>query len=236
VALTTIADLFGERYGEGAPGVLALHGWGRDHTDFTAVLGGIPSIAIDLPGFGASAVPAAPMGSEGYADAVVPVIDGFAQPPVVVGHSFGGRVAVLLASRRLVSGLLLIGTPLLRIAPRRPPPMGYRLTKRFRFLLGEERLERVRRHYGSADYRSATGVMRDVLVKTVNESYERVLPTIECPTRLLWGREDAEVPVAVAEAALELVPNARLRVVPGVGHNVPTVAPDVVRAELLEML
>ncbi len=236
MALTTIAGLFGERYGEGAPGVLALHGWGRDHTDFTAVLDGIPSIAIDLPGFGASPAPSTPMGSEGYADAVIPVIEGFVQPPIVVGHSFGGRVAAQLASRRLVSGVLLIGTPLLRIAPRRRLPMGYLLTKRFRFLLGEERLERARRHYGSADYRAAGGVMRDVLVMVVNESYEHVLPTIECPTRLLWGARDTEVPVSIAEAALDLMPRARLRVLPDVGHHVPSLVPDAVRAELLEML
>ena len=236
MALTTIAGLFGERYGEGPPSVLALHGWGRDHSDFAPVLDGIPSIAIDLPGFGASAAPSAPMGSEGYADSIVPVVEDFPQPPIVVGHSFGGRVAVRLASRRLVSGLLLIGTPLLRVGPHRRPRVSYRLTKRFRFILGEERLERARKRHGSADYRAASGVMRDVLVTVVNETYEQILSSIECPTRLLWGARDTEVPVSIAKAALDLIPGARLSVVPDVGHLVPSVAPTVVRAELLEML
>jgi pimeloyl-ACP methyl ester carboxylesterase len=78
--------------------------------------------------------------------------------------------------------------------------------------------------------------MRDVLVMTVNESYEQLLPTIECPTRLLWGADDTEVPVSVAEAALGLLSDARLRVVPGIGHHLPSVAPSAIRAELLEML
>jgi pimeloyl-ACP methyl ester carboxylesterase len=110
------------------------------------------------------------------------------------------------------------------------------MAKRFRFLLGEERLERARRRYGSADYRAATGVMRDVLVMVVNETYEEILPTIECPTRLLWGANDADVPMSIAEAALDLLPNGRLEVIPEVGHHVPSTAPAVVRAELLEML
>jgi pimeloyl-ACP methyl ester carboxylesterase len=42
--------------------------------------------------------------------------------------------------------------------------------------------------------------------------------------------------VSIAEAALDLMPRARLRVLPDVGHHVPSLVPDAVRAELLEML
>src|SRR5665811_955926 len=187
VALTTIAGLFGERYGDHQPAVLALHGWGRDHSDFSGVLHGVSSIALDLPGFGASAVPASAMGTDGYAKAVAAVLSEFSSPPVVVGHSFGGRVALKLAANWPVSGLVLVGVPLLRRTPVRRPPLGYRLTKSFGFLMGAERLEQVKRSYGSADYRAAVGVMRDILVTVVNESYEDLLPRIECPTRLVWG-------------------------------------------------
>jgi len=236
VALTTFEGLFGERYGDGTPMVLALHGWGRDHTDFSESLRDIPSISIDLPGFGATPAPPAPIGSAGYADIVGPVLGIFDTPPLVVGHSFGGRVAVQLAARQLVSGLVLIGTPLLRVGPGKKPPLRYRMTKRFGFLLGAERLEAARRRYGSADYRASTGVMRDVLVAAVNESYGEVLPSLACPVHLLWGERDTEVPVAVAEAALGLLPHGRLRVLPEVGHLVPTAAPAAVRAEIEEAL
>ncbi|GBD83837.1 2-hydroxy-6-oxo-6-(2'-aminophenyl)hexa-2, 4-dienoic acid hydrolase [bacterium BMS3Abin02] len=236
VALTTIAGMFGERYGDHRPAVLALHGWGRDHSDFAAALHDIPSIALDLPGFGASAAPESVMGTDGYARAVGAVLAEFSSPPVVIGHSFGGRVALNLAATRPVSGLVLVSVPLLRTAPVRRPSLGYRLRKSFRFLLGEDRLERARHRYGSPDYRAATGVMRDILVAAVNETYEDLLPKIECPTRLVWGREDREVPVHVAEAAAELIPDARLRVVPDVGHHPLIDAPEIVRAEILELL
>ena len=78
--------------------------------------------------------------------------------------------------------------------------------------------------------------MRDVLVTTVNESYELELRSVTCPTRLLWGERDTEVPVAVAEEAMRLLPDARLRVLPGIGHHVTTIAPDEVRSEIEELL
>ncbi len=100
--LTSFADshLFGESYGAGTPWVLALHGWRRDHRDFEAVLrhSGIDAIALDLPGFGSAAAPEEVWGSSDYAEAVAAVLDEMSAQVVVLGHSFGGRVAVHLAA------------------------------------------------------------------------------------------------------------------------------------------
>ncbi|NIS30326.1 MAG: hypothetical protein GWN07_08695, partial [Actinobacteria bacterium] len=61
-------------------------------------------------------------------------------------------------------------------------------------LVSDARMEAWRRRRGSADYRSASGVMRDVLVTVVNESYEEALGRIEGPVELVWGRGDVDVP------------------------------------------
>src|SRR5438874_9281179 len=110
--------LFGARTGTGAPWVLALHGWQRTHRDFSQVLDGIDAIAVDLPGFGASPPPREAWGGADYAECLVPVLDAFERPPVVLGHSFGGRAAVHLAAAHpdRVHALVLTGVPLLRPA------------------------------------------------------------------------------------------------------------------------
>ena len=95
-------------------------------------------------------------------------------------------------------------------------------------------MEAVRRRYGSADYRAATGVMRDVLVRSVNETDEHQLRSVSCPVELVWGEADGEAPVAVAKAALPLLPAGlgRLTLRPGVGHLVPTEDPASLRQAL----
>ncbi len=229
--------LFGELYGSNTVRVIWLHGWARQAQDFSAAAKalaerGISSVALDLPGFGASPVPDVAGGARHYAELVAPVLREISDEPVVlVGHSFGGRVAVVLASEYsdLVQSLVLSGAPLLRAAPSSRPPINYRVVRWLarRRLVSHARLERARQKYGSSDYRRAHGVMRDVLVANVNETYEAELATLEMPVAFVWGEGDEEAPYAVAVSAAALVPGpSTLRRIPGVGHMVPLEAPD----------
>jgi pimeloyl-ACP methyl ester carboxylesterase len=242
LALRSFLDgaLFAEVYGGGTPNVLALHGWGRRGRDFAAVLDGLTGMAPDLPGFGASPVPDEVIGADAYADIVTGILDSFDRPPVLVGHSFGGRVAVCLAAKHpdRVGPLVLTGVPLIRLEPDRRPAIGYRLVRWLNRVgvVSDGRLEREKRRRGSADYRAATGVMRDILVKVVNESYESQLAEITSPVRLVWGADDTEVPVAVAQTARSLIREASLDVLPGVGHFVPVQAPDALRGAIEDAL
>ena len=243
--LSAFADgrLFGSVHGSGAPGapsVLALHGWGRSGADFDAVLQGLDAVALDLPGFGATPPPSEAWGAAGYAMAIAPVLDELATPVVVVGHSFGGRVAVHLADARpeRIAALVLTGVPLVKppgaVTSASRPAAVYRVARALhrRGLFPDARMEALRRRHGSPDYRAATGVMRDVLVRVVNETYEEQLARLACPVELVWGDDDPEVPVAVAEAALAFLSAGLgiLTVVPGAGHFTPRTAPVELRA------
>ena len=232
--------LFAEVYGEQPPDVLALHGWARRGNDFNAVLEGFSAIAPDLPGFGTSPVPGEVIGADAYADIVAGILDFFDRPPVLVGHSFGGRVAVCLAAKHpeRVGPLILTGVPLIRLETGRRPSAAYRLVRWLNQvgLISDDRLEREKQNRGSADYRAASGVMRDILVKVVNESYDGQLPRISSPVHLIWGADDADVPVSVAETAQPLIRDVSLEVLPGVGHFVPIQAPDALREAIEKAL
>jgi pimeloyl-ACP methyl ester carboxylesterase len=153
---------------------------------------------------------------------------------VLLGHSFGGRVAVRL--QRLapdrIERMVLSGVPLLDRAGRRTrPALSYRLVRRLHGLglIGERRMEAARQRYGSPDYRAAEGVMREVFVKVLAEQYGPDMAAIECPVQLVWGENDAEVPLEVAVRAERCFPTATLVTLPGVGHLAPVEAPGVFR-------
>jgi pimeloyl-ACP methyl ester carboxylesterase len=214
------------------PLIVGLHGWGRDRHDLQGSLDSYPRLLMDLPGFGLSPPPPAAWGSADYAACVAAALHEHcpARPVVLVGHSLGGRVAVCLAAARpdLVRGLVLCGVPLLREPGLGRPSLGYRLARRARRagLLSDRRFEALRRARGSADYNAAAGVMREVLVRLVNESYDDQLRAIRAPVALLWGSADRTVPPAMVSRAGPLLARpAGAEIVDGAGHDVFREAP-----------
>ncbi|HUR52239.1 MAG TPA: alpha/beta hydrolase [Mycobacteriales bacterium] len=214
MALTALlgGSVLAEKSGGADPRVLALHGWGRTRADWAPVLKGVPALAPDLPGFGASPEPPQAWGSREYAELLAPVLatGGW----TVLGHSFGGRVAVQLAAGwpESVDRVVLTGVPLLRRTGSGKAPTAFRAAKwlHAKGVLSDERMEVERRKRGSADYRAADGVMRDTLVRLVNEDYRDLLPHVKAPASLVWGRHDTAAPMSMAQEAATLFPSATL--------------------------
>lgn len=235
--LTVVAgDVLADRTGDGPPQVLALHGWARSGADFGAILAGTDALAVHLHGFGTTPAPPQAWGSADYADHLAAGLAG-SGPFLVVGHSFGGRVAVRLAARHpeLVSALVLTGVPLVRATPAPRPRWTLRAAKRLHAarLLPASVVDRLRRRGGSADYRAAQGVMRDVLVRVVGEDYREDLGRLAVPVHLVWGEHDDAAPLAGARLAADLVADVRLDVVPGAGHLLEGDLATAVRAAVL---
>ncbi len=242
-------QVFGSTWGPRPATVLALHGWQRTHQDFSSVFAptggpaddGPGALAVDLFGFGATPAPPEPWGSAEYAAHLVALFEEpgvLADRVVLVGHSFGGRVAVPLVGLvpDRIERLVLTGVPLLdRQGRRARPALTYRLIRRLHALgvVGEKRMEAMRNRYGSPDYRAAQGVMRAVFVRLLAEQYTAGMAAIGCPVDLVWGENDTEVPPEVAERALGLFPSAALTVLAGVGHLTPTEAPEALRRAIL---
>lgn len=235
--------LFGDQYGSLPARVIALHGWGRSRGDWAPTLDGLDALALDLPGFGRSPEPTASWGTAEYAERVADCVEG--ERLVLVGHSFGGRVAVQFAAAHpeRVEALILTGVPLLHRTHRKvAPPVGYRLIRLAARtgLVSDSAMESARRRYGSADYRTAQGVMRSVLVASVNEEYEHQLLVIHergIPTFLVWGEGDEAVPLEVAHRAHDLLgATAQMDVVSGSSHLLDARLATALRGRIEQVL
>jgi len=232
--------LFAERTGIAPVEVVGLHGWARTREDLAGPLAGLNALAFDLPGFGASPEPPEAFDSMAYAALIAEAMAALDRPQVLLGHSFGGRLAVRLAASRpeLVSGVVLTGVPLLRRTS------GISTAWRFRAarwghrhgLVSAARMDKLRYQYGSQDYRRASEVMRATLVRVVNESYEQDLRRIMCPVELVWGSDDTAAPLEVARLACGLLHDARLEVIQNGGHMTPLSAPDALGESVRRLL
>lgn len=186
----------------------------------------------DLYGFGRSKQPPEPWGALGYARAIWANLVEFCatkgyEQLVLVGHSFGGRVAIEMALDAPVPvvALALAGTPIIK--PAINVPLGYRVIRKLagKRLLPGVLLEYARRRWGSKDYLDSSGVMRQVMVKVVNESYEEQFAGLRVPIEMVWGELDKAAPLELAKQAAELNEMANLEIVTGAGHMLPLTNP-----------
>jgi pimeloyl-ACP methyl ester carboxylesterase len=224
-------ETFYQQEGQGRPVVL-LHGWGASSQTLAGVAACLAPLfqvtSVDLPGFGWSQAPSRAWGVADYADHVRQLLDELRIPrATLLGHSFGGRIAIQLASHQpeRVGRLLLVASAGVR--PRRGPRYYARVgtVKALRRLLtlpgleglGSRLLSRWQAKVGSRDYLAA-GQLRPTLVKVVNEDLTPALALIQAPTLLLWGDQDREVRRPAVDVMAARIPGARLRVFAGAGH------------------
>lgn len=215
---------------EGQPLIL-MHGWGcsletvRSIATTAALTHRVYN--IDLPGFGQSSEPNDIWGVEEYTKLIERLTEKLGiENPILAGHSFGGRIAILYSSRNNVSKVILIDAA--GIKPKRPLKYyirvySFKTLKWFAItFLPEEKarqiIERRRNRHGSADYNSASPKMKTILSRVVNEDLKAVMPSIKAPTLLIWGANDTATPLNDAKTMERLIPNAGLVSFNGAGH------------------
>lgn len=216
--------------GSGRPLIL-MHGWGCDHSTVRSIAATAALTHtvynIDFPGFGASEEPAEVWGVERYTRLIEALVKAEKlESPVLVGHSFGGRVAILFASRNKADKVILVDAA--GIKPRRTlkyylKVYSFKAGKKFwELILGKEkaqaRIDRMRARRGSSDYAGASPMMRRILSKVVNEDLTDRLPLISAPALLIWGENDTATPLSDAKKMARLIPDSGLVSFPGCGH------------------
>lgn len=206
-----------QQYGKGEDVVL-LHGWGQN-IDMMKPLGDNLSdhyriTIIDLPGFGLSKEPLYAFSIFDYTEVVHELLSELGiKNPILMGHSFGGRISIVYASKYPVNKLVLFGSPCVRHEHKSLKEGFYKFMKKIKIF--NPFIDFAKKHTGSPDYRNASPLMREILVKTVNQDLSSYAKEIKCPALLIWGEDDKAVPVSEAEELDSLLKDSALIVLPG---------------------
>ena len=199
-----------------------LHGWGQNIEMMMPIAKPFTKkynvLVIDLPGFGLSDEPKEEWDIYEYASAVNSVVKKCKiKNPIMIGHSFGGKVSLAYALKYETKKLVLLASPYKKKIKKETFKV-----KLFKFIKKVPVLRLLsnfaKKHIGSTDYRNASEMMRKILVKHVNLDLTDEVKNIKCPTLLIWGTNDNAVEYEDALELEKLISNCGLVTYEGCTH------------------
>jgi pimeloyl-ACP methyl ester carboxylesterase len=210
-----------------------LHGWGQSHQAFLTLLQQLEPdkdhLIIDFPGFGHSPMPSITWGTEEYAHQLNKLIKRVIPPHkkiVLIGHSFGCRVAIQYHYfyPENLQGLIFIGgaglqkrRSVFQRIQRSLIKATLQIAKQFDHLFPTHFADKVRQRFGSSDYLQA-GFLRPILSRVVSEDLSERAKSIRLPVLLLYGELDNEAPPEFGTRYNALISNSELHILPNIDH------------------
>lgn len=167
--------------------------------------------AIDLPGFGESEV-LMPLSVDEVSDVIYDFVCILGiDKPVILGHSYGGRVAISYASKYPISKLVLVSSAGIRQKLKIAKRMKIKLYKVLKKCHLNVRM-------GSKDYLNADNIKKTMLVKAVNKDLQEEMKKITSPTLLIYGKDDNVTPLDMGYKIKDNIKDSFLVELDNCGH------------------
>ena len=188
-----------ENYGDNKGiDVVLLHGWGQNINMMKPLGNGINNAniyIIDLPGFGESSEPDYAWTLNDYVEFLHKLFTKLnIKKPILIGHSFGGEISLLYASIYEVEKIVVLDSPYRPIKKKLTLKQKmFKVAKKIPVLNKLEGF--AKKHTGSKEYRSASDIMRKILVNSVNSDITNDIKRINVPVIIIWGEYDDTVPL-----------------------------------------
>ena len=213
--------------GDKGRSVILLHGWGQNMEMMRPlaikllndknIKNNYRITILDLPGFGSSSEPDMDTDVFSYTKLIeIFLIALKINKPIMLGHSFGGRLSIIYSSRNETRKVILFGAPCIREYKPNFKEKVLKTLKKIPFT--KDLVELAKQYIGSTDYKNATPVMRTVLVNTINQDLSECAKKITAPTLLIWGTLDTAAPLELAKKLESILKDGALIELPGATH------------------
>jgi len=207
--------------------IIFLHGWGGSTASFYNIANRLKHkyrvTLLDFYGFGKTPMQKKPLFVRDYAESVIELINHYKMNDIIlVGHSFGGRVAIYIASKfgYLLNKLILVDSA--GLLPHRGIIYHYKVTK-----------HKILRHFGithkagSKDYQQLNSIEKQTFINVVNEDLTDLAKKITVPTLIFWGSKDKETAIYMAKKLKRIIYGSCLVMFKGAGHYSYLDEPDL---------
>lgn len=217
-------DIYYEITGVG-PHLVMLHGWGVNSNSFSEIVKSIKTkyqvITIDLLGFGMSDEPHQPLTLDEYTESIYLLLSEIGVDcPIILGHSFGGRIAIKYARLHTVSSIILVDSAGIRHRSLkiRYKIISYKIKKHIYRIFRPKKLKELMNNTGSSDYRNATNIMKKTMSNVINIDLKNDIKKLKCETLILWGFNDQVTPIEDAHFINQNVKASKLIIFYNSGH------------------
>ena len=201
--------------------IIFLPGWNSPAEVFSNQIKIDNFLAINLPGFFGSEKPQTNWGTSDYADFLSELLNKLdIKNPTLLGHSFGGAVALRYASKNSVKRLILIGAAIVRTKTSKTKIyyLGAKILKALAPWLAKKMRHSFYNKIGALDYLES-GQMSDIYQKVIRDDSQRFLKDLEnISVTLIWGAKDLATPLTQAYLIKKQLPNSNLYILADAGH------------------
>lgn len=219
--------------GSGFP-FLILHGWNGSSESWRKVIEILSKdffvVCPDFPGFGRSQFPSSVWNLDNFVFWLKNFVEKLnLENFFLLGHSFGGRVAIKFSILypEKVKKLILVSSAGIKPRPDFKTKIIFQLAKIGNAIFSPKPLARFKEKMRNLfyfllrikDYAKTRGIIRETLKKIIEEDLLPLLSQINQETILIWGEKDKLVPIKYAQIFKEKIKNAKLNLLPKVGHS-----------------
>ena len=241
---------FYQVFGDGEKNIIILPGWGETRESFNYLIDYFKSdykiYIIDYPGFGNSPFPKKDLQIYDYATLIIDFLNDLEiHNPIIISHSFGGRLAILLNGYYNVKFDKIIMMASAGIKPRRTlysicRTYLYKGLKKMQVLLPKRKrmayLQRLLNRFASSDYNSLDPKMMPTFRNVVNTDLSSHLKQMKSEVLLLSGKLDCDTPLSDGLKMNNKIKNSAIIIFPDCSHYLYLQQPNLTHKIIEEFI